>query len=338
MGLKGICIYDFDKYIGAQVKKIKNEVVNKYIPIPRIGMTQISPPLYDFEDFSLDLSEFLHKPANTKAYLQSLQDARDSFALPGVGNFEPSEEPKRFIVRLISRKPYVDYSKYSDLLWKLVDEVYEHYEKQYGNDGVKNIFLLYQKDIVDKIYAQMAKNMTIKEGLYKELVLDEKRANYSQDYKFEEEADLYGSFKSDIRKVLFVGIEKGVFDTAKFDSRPELIFARIIDKKSSSTLKWLRPKQDEFDLKYEFKGEYHNYYPDFVVETEDNRFLVEVKGLDKLNDPQVIEKKKRGKAYCKIVSEWATLAGSKPWKYLFIPETAINETMTFDYFVANCVY
>ncbi len=325
----------FDKYIGAQVKKIKFEVMSKYIPIPRIGMTQISPPQYDFEDFSLDLSEFLHKPANTKAYLQSLQDSRDSFDLPGVGKFEPSEDPKRLIVRLISRKPYVDYSKCGDIVWKLVDAVYEHYEKQYGDEGVKNIFLLYQKDIVDRIYAQMAKNMTIKEGLYKELVLDERRANYSQNYKSEEEADLYGNFKSDIRKVLFIGIEKGVFDTAKFDSRPELIFARIVDKKSSPALKWLRPKQEEFELKYEFNGEYHDYHPDFVVETEDERFLVEVKGQDKLNDPQVLAKKVRGEEYCKIASEWAISAGSKPWKYLFIPETAIDETMTFDYFANN---
>lgn len=48
----------------------------------------------------------------------------------------------------------------------------------------------------------------------------------------------------------------------------------------------------------------HSYDPDFVVETEGVIYLVEVKGEDKLNDPDVIAKKKRGIQYCEVATRW----------------------------------
>lgn len=40
------------------------------------------------------------------------------------------------------------------------------------------------------------------------------------------------------------------------------------------------------------------------METEDRIYLVEVKGEDKLDDPDVIAKKKRGIQYCGVASRW----------------------------------
>ena len=146
---------------------------------------------------------------------------------------------------------------------------------------------------------------------------------------------MYSTYSADIRNVLFDGIEKGVFYEAKFDSLPELKLARILDKQGGSAQKWLRPAAQEFSLKYEYEGTYHEYQPDFVVETVDRRYLVEVKGMDKLNDPQVLAKKARGQEYCQIVTDWATAAGSKPWQYLFIPEDAVQGSTTFEFLAAN---
>lgn len=322
----------FERFLGEQTKKIKEEVINKYIPIPRIGITEIEAPKYGFEDFSLDTSDFNYQPADTKAYAQSLQDARDVFDLPGASKFEPTEEPERLIVRLIRQKPQINYMECADLLWKIVGEAYKHYKEMHGESGAKNVFLLYQKEIAEEVYRQMMKHMTSTEGLYEERVLNERGSNYQQQYRYQEKADLYNSsFKGDIRNVLFEGMEKGVFYEAKFDSEPELKFARIIDRKESSAQKWLRPSAQEFSLRYEYDGAYHDYQPDFVVETADVRYLVEVKGMDKLKDGKVLAKKARGEKYCKVVSDWAESAGSKPWKYLFIPENAVKGNVTFDF-------
>lgn len=209
-----------DRYLGEQAKKIKEEVMGKYIPIPRIGITEIEPPEYGFADFSLDTSDMKHKPADTKAYAQSLTESRDIFDLPGAGRFEPTEEPERLIVRILRRKAQINYMKCADLLWKLVGEAFSHYENLHGESGAKNIFLLYQQEIADNIYGQMMRHMTSTEGLYEERVLNERSTNYRQQYRYQEETDLYGGFSSDIKNVLFFGIEKGVFDVAKFDSLP----------------------------------------------------------------------------------------------------------------------
>lgn len=45
-----------------------------------------------------------------------------------------------------------------------------------------------------------------------------------------------------------------------------------------------------------------SYELDFVVETEDIIYLVEVKGEDKLNNSDVIAKKKRGIQYCEVAT------------------------------------
>ena len=112
---------------------------------------------------------------------------------------------------------------------------------------------------------------------------------------------MYEEFTEDIRSVLFTGIKKGVFTTAKFDSKEgELTLARVLES-DDDVLNWLRPHPREFNITYNCG---HIYEPDFVVETEQIIYLVEVKGEDKLNDPDVIAKKKGGIQYCEAASRW----------------------------------
>ena len=91
-------------------------------------------------------------------------------------------------------------------------------------------------------------------------------------------------------------------------------------------INWLRPHPNEFNITYNHG---HNYEPDFVVETEDYIYLVEVKGENKLNDPDVIAKKERGIQYCSVVSTWAKENESKQWQYLFIPAGQIQSNSSF---------
>lgn len=133
------------------------------------------------------------------------------------------------------------------------------------------------------------------------------------------------AYTEKIQSVLFDGIKKGVFSTAKFDSHPELLLARILET-DTDVLNWLRPAPQEFNITYNHG---HNYEPDFVVETEGVIYLVEVKGEDKLNDPDVIAKKKRGGQYCEVASRWGKANGYKEWRYLFIPSKQVMPNSSF---------
>ena len=65
------------------------------------------------------------------------------------------------------------------------------------------------------------------------------------------------------------------------------------------------------------------------METEDTIYLVEVKGEDKLKNPEVIAKKNRGIQYCEVASHWGKANGYKQWRYLFIPSMQVMPNSSF---------
>ena len=172
----------------------------------------------------------------------------------------------------------------------------------------------------------MMRHFYCENGFLQEEVVDTRNYNMQQSYQFKERVGLYEEFTEDIRSVLFTGIRKGVFTTAKFDSKEgELTLAWVLES-DDDVLNWLRPHPKEFNITY---NRSHIYEPDFVVETERIIYLVEVKGEDKLNDPDVIAKKKRGIQYCEAASRWGKANGYKEWRYLFIPSKQVLPSSSF---------
>ena len=140
-----------------------------------------------------------------------------------------------------------------------------------------------------------------------------------------------------IRSVLFKGGSKWLTEYFKFDSSSEQDFA-IACENDPKVLHWLRPTSNQFDIQYCFDGIYHNYEPDFVVETEDCCYLVEVKRRDEINSPAVVAKKERGIKYWKLASDWCKANGYKPWKYMLIPHDQIKTTTEFKLFTEYFIH
>ena len=122
-----------------------------------------------------------------------------------------------------------------------------------------------------------------------------------------------------------------MFSTTKFDSKPELILARVLEK-DPIVQNWLRPAPAEFNITYNGGKRYE---PDFVVETTDSFYIVEVKGEDKIDSADVISKSDRAVQFCKVVTNWANATGRKPWKYIFIPSQQIQANSSFTNIVAR---
>ncbi len=298
----------------------------KYIPIPRIKVTDEGAEEYVFVDFDLNLSEFTHVPIKNELLVQNLEDMQDRQRIQGdVIDFE-GFNPKKVIMEQLRAKPEIDYEKCSDLLLKLIIQVCNHYESQHRANGMQNIVMMYKRDIGNKIYTQMMQHFYCKNGFLKEEVVGTRNYNLQQSYTYEEKVDLYSDYTAKIGSVLFTGIKRGVFNIAKFDSVPELILARVLESEIIDVQNWLRPAPREFNITYN-RG--RNYEPDFVVETNDVIYLVEVKGEDKLNDPDVIAKKNRGIQYCEVASRWGKANGYKEWRYLFIPSKQVMPNSSF---------
>lgn len=297
----------------------------KFIPIPRIKVTDAGVEEYVFVNFDLDMADFTHVPIKNELLIQNLEDMQDRQRIKGDAIDFEGDNPKKVILEQLRTKPEIDYEKCSALLFKLITQLCDHYTAQYGNNGMRNIIMMYKLDIGDKIYKQMMQHFYCENGFLQEEVISTRDYNLQQSYSYKQRVGLYESYTEDIRSVLFDGIKKGVFSTAKFDSHPELLLARVLEG-DGDVQNWLRPAPCEFNITYNHR---HTYEPDFVVETEDTIYLVEVKGEDKLNDPDVIAKKKRGVQYCEVASRWGNANGYKAWQYLFIPSMQVRVNSSF---------
>lgn len=292
----------------------------KFIPIPRIKVTDAGVEEYVFVDFDLDMSEFTHAPIKNELLIQNLEDMQDRRRIKGDAIDFEGYNPKKVILEQLRAKPEIDYEKCSDLLFKLITQLCDHYVVRYGINGMQNIVMMHKRDIGNKIYKQMMQHFYCENGFLQEEVVGTRNYNLQQSYHYKVEVGLFDDFTEDIRSVLFTGIKRGVFSTAKFDSKDgELTLARVLET-DDDVQNWLRPHPKEFNITYNHG---RNYEPDFVVETESTIYLVEVKGEDKLNDPDVIAKKKRGIQYCEVASRWGKANGYKEWRYLFIPSKQV---------------
>lgn len=312
----------------SRVEEIHQAFIEKFIPIPHIRVTDEGVEDYHFNDFDIDKSEFSHTPISNELLVQNLEDMSDRKHIVGNHIDFDGFEPKKEILQLLRLKPEIDYEKCSDLLFKLISQVCEHFESIHGLNGMRNIVMMNKRDIANKIYSQMMKHFYCMNGFIKEEVVSVGKTNLRQQCSFTVRKNLYKNYTERITSILFEGIKYGVFSTAQFDSLPELRLARALERDAGEkkVLNWLRPAPQEFNITYN-RG--HQYEPDFVVETEEQIFLVEVKGEDKIGTEAVEAKKQRAIQYCKAVSNWAKANGYKEWKHVFIPSQQILEQSSF---------
>ena len=329
-------IYDENKnpienWLKENIIKTHDQILNKFILIPKIKVEREEGEYY-FDDFDLDLTKFNQQPIENELILRNLLDSSDEEKIEkGYITFDILN-PKKSIVDELRKKAEVDYEKSSELLFKLITQLRDYYEQQYGVDGRKNIVMMYKNEITSEIYSQMLRHFIRNEGLIKEEVFSNSNINFQSNYSYSKVKNIFDSYDSKndgkITSILFDGIKRGVFSSAKFDSEPELILARQLEREDNFVRTWLRPSPNEFNITYNGGKRYE---PDFVVETESIVYLVEVKADNKLDDVDVLAKQERALSYCQLVSKWADSTGNKHWEYVLIPSSKIQTNSTFKY-------
>jgi len=82
------------------------------------------------------------------------------------------------------------------------------------------------------------------------------------------------------------------------DSEWEARLATVLEQgRIKNLVAWAKNDHLGFEIHYVFQGEYHTYYPDFIVKLENDRYLiVEVKGIERDKD----------KAKWNAAQEWVT--------------------------------
>ena len=329
------------EYLKERIDETQKQVFDSFIPIPRITTRYIKPTEYIYNDFELDYKQYDYKVIENEVLVKNIVDNEDTVVIKGDYIDFEAYNPKKVIIELLIKYPEIDYEKCKHLLSKLLDGLFFYLRHKLSADdnGIKNIVMMNKIDIANKIYNEIVSHITYKDGIFDKEIVGLNTHNMKSNYNYKYVCPLQKDYKNldsknsvDIKSVLFKDIKKSVFAEAKFDSGPEWLFAKMLDI-DDSVVKWLRPAPKEFNITYAGNK---NYEPDFVVETRNMYYLVEVKRSDEILDENVIKKKDEAALYCELASKYCLSKNMKEWKYLFIRDNQISNANMLDYYINNC--
>lgn len=296
--------------------------------IPKLKTESIGIETYIIQDFDLDLSKFTYVPIENEILIKNMLNSLDDVIVlrNGVIDFN-TIRPEKYLIDEIRQISEIDYEKCPKLIQKIVMQFLNYYRNKYTEEKVRNICIMYKMDIINKFKEQLLKHLAVKHnGLIETAYgIETLIRNYAIDFS--------GGFKNiteepngNISSIAYEGAKKSVTQQFKFDSNPERLFALACDN-SPEVIRWLRPAPKQFNITYN-RGK--RYEPDFVVETKDMYYLVEVKDKRRLDDVDVLAKKDRALQYCRIASEYNKAFGHKEFRYLFIPHDEVSSNSSFN--------
>ncbi|NEW84717.1 MAG: DEAD/DEAH box helicase family protein [Mariniphaga sp.] len=241
------------------------------------------------------------------------------------------ELPEYSLLAILKRKSEIDYDHNSDVLYKLcsqaVNAIKVSLEKP---ETLGDTILMYRELIANKIYAQVKNNITIETTIQSKPEAEPYALILPWNFSKGKEDEILNFNKTVSPKLLsskvFNGFTKACHDKYKFDSIPEKYFAQILEK-PNEVIKWLRPSTKQFNIWYNNNSD--RYVPDFVAETADTIYLIEIKAENEIEDKIVKLKTDAAIKYCQKASEINKQRNEKAWKYAIIPHDKTDSNMSF---------
>ena len=314
------------------VAKIAISIADNSIEIPEIVVLPSREVNFWFDDFHLiKLETIRFQPSSDTILIRNLRtDTQRELARSQDGPRETRVE--NYIIRHLMDFPEVDYDSQADLLYKLAGQMVERLHSYLPTqEAVEAVALEQGKALARFIFDQMRSH-------YRETPV-EYRAWRVRSFKALKPQQLGVSLTkrlplteaamplSATPSYLFYGSRKCPYPLQKFDSDPERRFAAVVDSdRMPKVEKWLRPATGQFDIEYD-RG--RRYEPDFVVECDDCKLIVEIKAERELNDPVVLDKERAAKAWVVNANVFVADGDGKPWRYILLADTHVTESLTF---------
>jgi len=299
------------------------------IEIPRMDLVQGEIKAF-FEDFDLNVANFNYQPLDDEIVVIGLKD--NSYETIHVKPGIDYGSPVKMLISEIINYPEVDYDENSALLYKISRQAIATIETHLTKpEELSKTIFQFRKLIARQVYEQMMEHFKLIEPEYiKPNVrpftrIEEWNFTVLKNEGFKDYRD--DSFPASlVPKYIFRGFEKACHFEYKFDSRSEQTFSFILENDQSIS-KWLRPAPNQLRIWW-----HHNtklYEPDFIAETADTIYMIEVKAANEVQSVDVIEKAKGAIKYCHNASEYTVENGGKKWVYAIIPHDKISKSSSF---------
>ena len=318
--------------IAAVVAKATRLVIDQTINIPRIVVVPTGDVTSGFNSFKVDCSSIHLQPVSRDLLIQHLRTAKQEFLQNLVGQVKEAR-PEDYLVRALIDFDDICYDDHADLLYDLTGQVVQHLRSYLSEADAVNVLQYHQQQLAPLIHSQMQspEHRWEKATGYKATV--SKGFSLLKPNAYTAGAtDEIKPFRmtlpdpTNIRRYLFGGFAKCLYDSQRFDVDTERRFAMILED-DGEVMKWFKPARGQFQIYYNKDAAYE---PDFVVETKKQLFLCEPKRADQLQNPEVLAKKAAASEWCKYATEHAMQHGGKQWSYLLIPHDAITGNMTLE--------
>lgn len=309
----------------ALVDKVLRFYKENIIDIPRITMQPAKPYKFIYNDFDLELSNLAKlNPVDQNILLQELRTSvRDEMSKSSISIKE--DRPEDYLVFCLIDYPDISYNDYSDLLYKLATQMVE-FVRSYlrKEEEVLNVIQFYRKKLAEVIYSQMKSHIEPTETEFDINVSHGFNSPRQLIFSIDHNESLrnfrdYVENKNNIRGMAFTGFKKCLYSIVKFDSDTERQFAILIED-NEDVLKWFKPCKH--DLKIYYNAE-NLYQPDFIVETNSHKYIIETKMERDMQNIEVIDKMRAAILWSKRATKHAIDNNGKPWKYILIPHTSI---------------
>lgn len=316
--------------IKKEYDEMVEEMIEKIISIPRVLLQQKHDVKGGFRNFDLDVTGLNYQPVSEEILIKTLRtNENEVLQSAGVGVVRDAAE--KIIVNELMNNDDVDYDREAELLFKLAKQSIAKLGAGRDEKDLRNIVLYHKREIGKFIYAQMQPHFHLDKAEFEEpkiypfsKIEPHNLSKYTADsiHHFTETINPTHAIPSKV----FGGFKKACHNLYKFDSKAEKDFAAIAEQ-DKDVLKWLRPAQAQFSIYWNHNSK--RYTPDFVVETKDAIYMIEIKAEKDIDDNEVREKAEAGKKYCESVTGYNLQNGGKRWAYVPIPHTVVAPNMSF---------
>ncbi|WP_370286226.1 DEAD/DEAH box helicase family protein [Pseudooceanicola nanhaiensis] len=300
------------------------------LAIPALTITPQQQVSFGFSRFDLDMKTWNFQPLSRELFVQVLRTEKSSI-ISGEEDGETANRLEDYIVARLIDYPEIDYDAHAEILYDLAGQAVAQTRARFRGDDDQALSVVrgHAKTMAESIFSQMQQNMWREQTNYRvslssafgELrpqTFDTAGTGFIRDFRTPPDQ------KQDIRKYVFTGFARGCYQYAKFDSDPERKLVVVLEKEPSVRL-WMKPGPNQFKI---FDTNGAPYQPDFVVETDTKKLIIEVKRLSEMKAPEVRRKADAASLWCHVATKACADCGEKPWSYLLVPETDVHENFT----------
>lgn len=322
--------------IAAIVKDSLKRYLDLNIGIPRITVRPKGSVRTGFKEFELDVSAINQQPVDQNILIQHLRTSERQSIHADLA-YPTEERVEDYIVRNLVDFDDISYYDHAEILYKLSSQLVAKLRSYLQTDDeVLNVVQFNQKTFATHIHSQMQQHwwqeadegyeVVVSRG-YQTFTDTSYTADGNEKLRNVHQALATGE-RDRITGMVFGGFERCAYPVQKFSSDSERMFACLLEK-DADVKKWFKPTRDQFAISYrDSNGSTAMYEPDFVVETNTHKYIVEPKQASLVNEPNVQAKKSAAVTWCENATKHELSNGGKAWGYVLLPHTAILPSAT----------